>query len=373
MHQGDPNFPSNLSIAPSTRAVLHVGVAPDHTALESDEEDAAQDIERFGIAGRTWEAAYLLRSYLTLASSPAASTPIFDPPCPLFAPAPTPTPRTRRKRTILELGAGTGFLSLSLAPHLSPAEDRLVVTDLDNVCPLLSKNLAAAEKRWAARGASPAEVLVRPLPWGDGNALAALQEEGLAPDIVLASDLIYFEFLYAPLLRTLLGLTEPDEEGRSATVVFSYKIRSLVKEQPFWEAFGRWFAFESVQIGTPAPPPPSSSRPSSPTPPDTLSASVPPSLSLPSTPPSPSSPAPPAPLIWSRLGAALPSSTAPGTTDELYVFICTRHPSTYGGAAAVAREDVSDEQLLQGRGVARGEEGGAGRFEEMILAGLEWD
>ncbi|BGP50792.1 hypothetical protein JCM10450v2_006718 [Rhodotorula kratochvilovae] len=343
MHQGDPNFPSNLSIAPSTRAVLHVGVAPDHTALESDEEDAAQDIERFGIAGRTWEAAYLLRSYLTLASSPAASTPIFDPPCPLFAPAPTPTPRTRRKRTILELGAGTGFLSLSLAPHLSPAEDRLVVTDLDNVCPLLSKNLAAAEKRWAARGASPAEVLVRPLPWGDGNALAALQEEGLAPDIVLASDLIYFEFLYAPLLRTLLGLTEPDEEGRSATVVFSYKIRSLVKEQPFWEAF------------------------------DTLSASVPPSLSLPSTPPSPSSPAPPAPLIWSRLGAALPSSTAPGTTDELYVFICTRHPSTYGGAAAVAREDVSDEQLLQGRGVARGEEGGAGRFEEMILAGLEWD
>ena len=34
---------------------------------------------------------------------------------------------------------------------------------------------------------------------------------------------------------------------------------------------------------------------------------------------------------------------------------------------------VCDEQLLQGRGGARGEGAGAGRFEEMMLAGLEWD
>jgi len=122
------------------------------------------------------------------------------------------------------------------------------------VCPLLSENLAAAQARWAARGVEAAEVLVRPLPWGDARALDALQvDEGLRPDLVLASDLLYFPFLYAPLLRTLLGLTEPrgasgagdedadDERGRpgpSPKVVFSYKVRSLVKEQPFWEAFG---------------------------------------------------------------------------------------------------------------------------------------
>ncbi|GAA5825578.1 hypothetical protein JCM3770_006893 [Rhodotorula araucariae] len=343
LERGDPNFPANLSIAPSTRAALAV---PSHSPDDSDSEDAAQDIERFGIAGRTWEAAYLLRSYLTLSPT---TLPVFDPPCPLFVPTPTHR-KSSRKRTVLELGAGTGFLSLSLAPHLSPAEDRLVVTDLANVCPLLQENLAAAERRWAARGVRPAEVLVRPLPWGDSAALAALLAEDLAPDIVLASDLIYFEFLYAPLLRTLLGLTEPDNEGHSAIVLFSYKIRSLVKEQPFWETFGRWFALEAVQVGTRAPYPPCG-----PTDPE--------------FPPDAPSPAPP--LTWARLGAAHPSSTTPGTTDELYVFICTRHPTTYGAATAVAR--VSDDELLQGINAARGEEAGASQFEEMIFAGLEWD
>lgn len=115
------------------------------------------------------------------------------------------------------------------------------------MCPLLEENLAAASRRWIARDphgpTMPAEVCVRPLPWGDDDALRALQDEGIEPDLVLASDLIYFEFLYAPLLRTLLGLTEPRgghaDKGRgSPQVVFSYKVRSLVREQPFWEALG---------------------------------------------------------------------------------------------------------------------------------------
>lgn len=118
------------------------------------------------------------------------------------------------------------------------------MTDLDNVCPLLAENLARAETRWAARRApetpGPAESLVRPLPWGDRPSLARLvQTEHLSPDLILASDLIYFEFLYAPLLRTLIALTEPAApDARSPPVLFSYKIRSLVREEPFWRAFG---------------------------------------------------------------------------------------------------------------------------------------
>ncbi|GAA5843436.1 hypothetical protein JCM9279_002103 [Rhodotorula babjevae] len=370
--KNDPNFPTNLSIAPSTRAVLGLG------ALVEDElpvdDDAAQDIERFGIAGRTWEAAYLCRTYIALSTSTSRSSSpapplIFDPPCPLLSDPLAPSRcSSARKRTIIELGAGTGFLSLAVAPHLRPATDRLVVTDLHSVCPLLRENLAAAQARWTARGVEAAEVRVRPLPWGDARALEALQVDDM-PDLVLASDLIYFPFLYAPLLRTLLGLTEPrrasgagdedvdDERGPpvvSPKVVFSYKVRSLVKEQPFWEALGRWFDFEPVQLGTrrlPSPPPTTT---------DDLDR-----------PPAPTSSSPAGPTTtWTRLGASHPSTTAPGTTDELYVFVCARWPATFGFDGS----GVSDAELLEGRGErARGYAAGAARFEEIMLAGLEWD
>ncbi|GAA6039315.1 hypothetical protein JCM8097_003260 [Rhodosporidiobolus ruineniae] len=400
MTAGDPNFPVNLAITASRRKKEAGG-----GGTGSDEEDAWQDVAGFGIAGRTWEAAYLLRQYLTPPSSTSAP-PIFDPPCPLYPPTvsapipssnarlPAPSSAPRPPRTILELGSGSGFLSLSLAPHLAPT-DTLVLTDLDNVCPLLAKNLETARRRWAKKGVfqsphppshdgKPAPstaleptVLVRPLPWGSTSALAALRAATLGyPDIILASDLIYFEFLYAPLLRTLIGLTEPrpsgdvsEGEGQGGEtgpiVLFSYKIRSLVKEQPFWEAFGRWFRFEAVQLGTPLPPPSPPSPPSSPP--------------IPS--PTSSAPSAPSKLLWSRFGAATPSSltnpnAAPGETDELYVFLCRRWPKTLGVGQAVLAEGedgVRDEDLLLGRGKARGFEEGAGQFEEMLLLGQEWD
>ncbi|BGP19116.1 hypothetical protein JCM10213_008037 [Rhodosporidiobolus nylandii] len=364
MASGDPNFPEHLRIAPSSRSTVRVAGAGG--AELDDGEDAAQDIETFGIAGRTWEAAYLLRHYL---SPPSAlpSPPTFDPPCPLFSPpashlptpspsrSPSPTPRQRR--TILELGSGTGFLSLALAPHLQEG-DTLVLTDLENVCPLLEKNLETARGRWRARGVFPSPpaaadersvgqgepaLLVRPLPWGDPAALARLVAEGLQPDVILASDLIYFPFLYPLLLRTLIGLTQ---QG-GVKLLFSYKVRSLVKEQPFWEAFGRWFSLTPVQLGVPVPP---------------------------------SSPPSPAPsLTWTRFGAHTPSSTSsnPNETDELYIFVCERWPSTLPGSpqagAAEDIEQIGDEELMQGRGSAKGYEQGAGQFEEMLLLQAGWD
>lgn len=209
-----------------------------------------QDIGRFGIAGRTWEAAYLLRDYCR---PPRAGGAIFDPPCPLVNReplAPTEPAKRKRPRTIVEVGSGTGFLSLAIAPYLatesSHAQTTLVMTDLDNVCPLLEENLARAEKRWSGSKASdvpesqPPRVLVRPLPWGDQASFRRMtDEDGLYPDVILASDLIYFEFLYAPLLRTLIALTEPVSAAtESPVVLFSYKVRSLTREEPFWRAFG---------------------------------------------------------------------------------------------------------------------------------------
>jgi hypothetical protein len=241
---------------------------------------ARQDIAGFGIAGRTWEAAYLLGDYLLPPPPPTPSTtaappkpPQFDPPCPIFGPTDdgSAQPGIEPAQTVLELGSGTGFLSLAIAPSLRRHRRKrttLIMTDLDNVCPLLEDNLARAQQRWlrnterepggkdpteqglvtAAAAAEPdqVDVLVRPLPWGDEPSLLRLvKEEEFEPDIILASDLIYFEFLYGPLLRTLIALTEPSTttESRKATtmtptVIFSYKVRSLTREEPFWRAFG---------------------------------------------------------------------------------------------------------------------------------------
>lgn len=55
--------------------------------------------------------------------------------------------------------------------------------------------------------------------------------------LIIASDLIYFEVLYPPLIRTLLDLTNTNGGGEKR-IVMSYKVRSLVKEMPFWQAFG---------------------------------------------------------------------------------------------------------------------------------------
>lgn len=303
------------------------------------------------------------------------------------------------------------------------------MTDLDNVCPLLEDNLARAQQRWsggterelsgkhsteqglteatAAAAAEPDQVnlLVRPLPWGDKTSLLRLvKKEGFEPDIILASDLIYFEFLYGPLLRTLIALTEPKTtagncEARTTTptVIFSYKVRSLTREEPFWRAFGacrvllgrsqifrvdpscprsgRWFELDPVQVGRtrrPDPPEPAPIAELDQGQPD----HAPPEVAQEK-------------VEWSRYGSRMGSEGTGVTSigdkdDELYVFICRRHPSTYGAlgpvdaksqqdGTGILYDDVSDEQLLLGLGKAAGYAEGADRFEEILLANLEWD
>lgn len=460
---GDPNFPPNLAIAPSHARQQANNDGDDDGSLMFQllkpsccstaktrvrtPATARQDIAGFGIAGRTWEAAYLLRDYLVPSNAlpPDSNPTLFDPPCPLFdsanggraPPVGNASREPTRRQTIVELGSGTGFLSLAIAPALRRRTRRqrttLIMTDLDNVCPLLEDNLARAHQRWsrnveqepAAIGSTdcgfpnltglPAlDVLVRPLPWGDLTSLLRLVEtERLEPDIILASDLIYFEFLYGPLLRTLIALTEPRHsfeatrgiQAPTPTVIFSYKVRSLTREEPFWRAFGtrsqvlglapmycpwlkllvdprhagRWFELDPVQIGR------KHRRPQ----PD--SPAAPNQNQQPEADHDNKKEEEEEEIVWTRYGSEMDvsnegsSGTAPigDKDDELYVFVCRRHASTLGalGSAhgsedrqpSLLFEDVTDDELLLGLGAAAGHSAGAGRFEEILLANLEWD
>ncbi|CDO74663.1 hypothetical protein BN946_scf184828.g3 [Trametes cinnabarina] len=139
-------------------------------------------IRTYGIAGRIWEASHAMLAYLD-----PESVMDFDP-----LPPTTTSPDSRHDITAIELGSGTGELGL--------------------------QEVHATSRRY--------------------------------PTHILCSDLIYFPALLAPLLRSLLHLTSPpfvDEASQKpAVVILSYKMRSLVKETPFWTAFGLWFQFEPV-------------------------------------------------------------------------------------------------------------------------------
>jgi protein N-lysine methyltransferase METTL21D len=76
---------------------------------------------------------------------------------------------------------------------------------------------------------------------------------------------VYFPELLAPLLRTLLyvtassspasfssrGAPSPVYPSSAPTIIIAYKIRSLAKETPFWQAFGLWFKFYPVLVKRP--------------------------------------------------------------------------------------------------------------------------
>ena len=92
-----PNFPEALAIAPQAPSTGADDVAWAH--------DSADDIAQYGIAGRIWESAFLVESYVH-----APSTWTWDPPRTIVG-AP-------QARTILELGSGVGTAGLTTAMAL---------------------------------------------------------------------------------------------------------------------------------------------------------------------------------------------------------------------------------------------------------------
>ncbi|KAH0585315.1 hypothetical protein H2248_008556 [Termitomyces sp. 'cryptogamus'] len=243
MSSTNVNFPENLNISPSAYPDRELNSVSGARREHSVFGDVAQReaIEKYGIAGRIWEAAYFLSRYID-----PPSNVIFDPP---FIGTST---ISCRNLVILELGSGAGMTSSCIAEILNE-QDMLIATDLPDVCPLLESNIRVSTT------SAVSSVYVRPLAWGNEVHSAAIASElltfpeGSVPlTHVVCSDLIYFPELLAPLLRTLLQVTSPpfspSTTNATVNVVISYKLRSLSKETPFWSAFGLWFNFEPILV-----------------------------------------------------------------------------------------------------------------------------
>ncbi|VVB05280.1 unnamed protein product [Arabis nemorensis] len=94
---------------------------------------------------------------------------------------------------IVELGSGTGIVGITAAATLG---GNVTVTDLPNVVENLRFN-ADANGEVVTR--SGGKIHVAPLRWGEVNDVEVLGNV----DLILASDVVYDEHLYDPLLKTL--------------------------------------------------------------------------------------------------------------------------------------------------------------------------
>uniref|UniRef100_A0ACD5UZH3 Uncharacterized protein n=1 Tax=Avena sativa TaxID=4498 RepID=A0ACD5UZH3_AVESA len=134
---------------------------------------------------------------LTFQLWPSATTLLrFLPACPHVLPR-APSPHC--PLSILELGSGTGAAGLALAAAL-PAHTFL--SDLPTALPNLLHNASLNAHLLDSRGGS---VSVVSLPWGDAAAMEAVLPPAPAArfDLVVASDVVYYETLVDPLIETL--------------------------------------------------------------------------------------------------------------------------------------------------------------------------
>eukprot|EP00746_Dinoflagellata_sp_MGD_P154683 gnl/MRDRNA2_/MRDRNA2_84976_c0_seq2.p1 gnl/MRDRNA2_/MRDRNA2_84976_c0~~gnl/MRDRNA2_/MRDRNA2_84976_c0_seq2.p1 ORF type:complete len:178 (+),score=28.10 gnl/MRDRNA2_/MRDRNA2_84976_c0_seq2:372-905(+) len=105
-------------------------------------------------------------------------------------------------KRVIELGAGCGLLGISIAVR-SEAR-KVVLTDMQDICPLLRANVAANFGSSSDEMASIRPV-VEPLDWSSADDLLRVSSKG-PYDVVLGADIVYCPESYPALLDTLEGL-----------------------------------------------------------------------------------------------------------------------------------------------------------------------
>ncbi|KAI3853992.1 hypothetical protein MKX03_024022 [Papaver bracteatum] len=162
----------------------------------------------------------------------------------------TPFSEFRLCRRILELGSGTGLAGIAAAAILSSS---CVITDLPHVLPNLQFNADANSTMLVSRGAS---VNVAALRWGDKDDMELVGREF---DIILGSDVVYYDYLYDPLLQTLRFFLEVEENkkekdtSKAAPVFLMAHLKRWKKESVFFRKARKMFNVEAIHTDTPNP------------------------------------------------------------------------------------------------------------------------
>uniref|UniRef100_A0A5B7B9J9 Uncharacterized protein n=1 Tax=Davidia involucrata TaxID=16924 RepID=A0A5B7B9J9_DAVIN len=148
--------------------------------------------------------------------------------------------QVHRRLRILELGSGTGLVGIAAAATLGAD---ITVTDLPHVLSNLRFNVNANTDVLAQQGGT---VDVAPLSWGEADHMEAIGGEY---DLILASDVVYHDHLYDPLIRTLrfflLG-------GEKKVVFLMGHLRRWKKESAFFKKAKKLFDVEIIHTDDPS-------------------------------------------------------------------------------------------------------------------------
>lgn len=144
----------------------------------------------------------------------------------------------RPSLNILELGSGTGLVGIAAAVTLGA---NVTVTDLPHVIPNLQFNVDANSAALTANGGT---VTVAPLSWGEVGDVELIGREF---DVILASDVVYHDHLYEPLLQTLYLLLR----GRETTSFVMAHLRRWKKDSVFFKKAKKAFYVEVLYEDSP--------------------------------------------------------------------------------------------------------------------------
>ncbi|KAG0626091.1 hypothetical protein M758_2G101500 [Ceratodon purpureus] len=146
-----------------------------------------------------------------------------------------------RGARVLELGAGTGMAGV-MAARLGA---RVTLTDLPHVLQNLQQNVELNVEDVEACGGS---LDVQPLRWGVKEDVGVFSSQ--PPDFILASDCVYYDTLFEPLMQTLkwlFGVGEGEKEkGAVGPVLLLAHLRRWKKDGQFFRMAAKWFNVEVV-------------------------------------------------------------------------------------------------------------------------------
>jgi predicted nicotinamide N-methyase len=148
----------------------------------------------------------------------------------------------RRPLNILELGSGTGLVGIAAAATLGA---NVTVTDLPHVIPNLQFN---ADANASVLNLNSGAVHVAPLRWGEADDVELI---GRDFDLVLASDVVYHDHLYDPLLETLRLLLLDREGDKGGKVFVMAHLRRWKKDSVFFKKARKRFQVEVLHVDSP--------------------------------------------------------------------------------------------------------------------------
>ncbi|KAI9070877.1 hypothetical protein K1719_047167, partial [Acacia pycnantha] len=187
-----------------------------------------------GLSFQLWPAATTLVSLLDGYRCDSASSPLTST-LSVFS-----VDANRRPLNILELGSGTGIVGIVAAITLGA---NVTATDLPHVVPNIQFNANANAGVLASDGGV---VNVAPLRWGHADDVEVI---GRDFDLILASDVVYHDHLYEPLLQTLSMLLLGDR--RKKTMFVMAHLRRWKKESVFFKKARKLFNVDVLHLDNP--------------------------------------------------------------------------------------------------------------------------